>query len=527
MGIENERRLSEATVASAPRLGALAYDRSALKPGIVHLGLGAFHRAHEAVYTHRTLEGLPPAESSKWGIVGVSMRSASTGAALNPQDGLYTVHERSTGAKPNVFLVGCLLRCMVAPHDPPALLELLGSADVRIVSLTVTEKGYCYDAGTRALDLAHPDIVHDLDPQHAHAPRSAIGLIVLALRARRAAGVPPFTCLSCDNLSENGRTLGKLCAAFAAALEPSPALARWIESEVSFPNTVVDCIVPAVAPGAVEAACGADGPLAGLRDEGLVICEPYRQWVIEDSFGPLGHPPWERAGAQLCDDARPHESLKLRVLNASHSVLAYLGALCGFETIVEAIEEPALAKISAALLELDVIPALEPPKGVDVREYASRARARFRNGFLKHRTEQVAMDGSQKLPQRLLESARALIALRAGQAPALTVLPLAVAGWLVYVTRLDDKGGAIAVSDPLAAKFKAIATSKPRTAEGIAGAMLGLHEVFGTDGLATDAPNFVEPVTEHVRELQAAGAPADVLAYCRAFAARLPAVTLD
>lgn len=526
-------RLSEAAIAEAPVLPLIPYDRKALLPGIVHLGLGAFYRAHGLVFTHNALCASPADEAAKWGVVGVSLRSETMAAMIEPQNGLYTVHERTTtdAQPPTVRLVGCLLRCLVCSRDPSEVLDLLASPHVRVVSLTVTEKGYCYEPATCALDLANPAITHDLDPANARAPRSSIGLLVLALRARRTAGLPPFSCLSCDNLPQNGRTLRGLCVSFARALEPASDLADWLGSHVAFPCTMVDCIVPALPPAEVDTAAQPDGALAGVRDEAMVVCEPFRQWVIEDAFGPLGRPPWELAGAQLVAPGlvEEFENLKLRLLNGAHSTLAYLGALCGLRTIAEAMAEPALAKIAGALLEHDAIPALHAPPGVDVREYARTAFARFRNGLLGHRTEQVAMDGSQKLPQRLLASARARLALPdavGAKKPVLCALPLAIAAWMAFVTRLDEAGRHVAVQDPLNAKFEQIALVVPREPAAIAEALLGLREVFGNDGLATDRARFAQPVTEQLAALMAARTPEDVLAHVRAFAKGLPEAAL-
>lgn len=537
-----EVRLSESTADALPSAPPPGYDRAALRPGIVHLGLGAFYRAHGLVYTHRALGAMPAGEAAKWGVVGVSMRSEGVAAALGPQGGLYTVHEAtSAAAQPSVLLVGCLLRCLVCARDPSAVLELLASPDVRVVSLTVTEKGYCYDPATRALDLANLAIAHDLDPANARAPTSAVGLLVRALAARRAAGLEPFSCVSCDNLPENGRTLRALCAAFARALEGAPSdaeprpaaalnLAGWIEASVPFPCTMVDRIVPAVRAADVERAAQPGGPLGGLRDEGLVSCEPFRQWVLEDVFGPLGRPAWELAGAQLVPPGgvAAFENLKLRLLNGCHSALAYLGALCGAETIADAMDQPALARVAAALLELDAIPALEPPEGVDASAYAATVLGRFRNRLLGHRCAQVAMDGSQKLPQRLLASARARLAAApaaaGGSEPALRVLPLAVAAWIAFATRLDEDGRPVRVQDPLADRFAEIALG-PREPAALASRMLGLREVFGSDGLAAD-PRFAQPVAEHLGALMAAGTPEGALAYVRAFADGLPPAAL-
>lgn len=522
-------RLNEASAADAPNLPKLSYDRSQLRTGIVHLGLGAFHRAHQAVFTHRAIEQLEGADAHAWGSVGVSMRSTTVRDQLEPQDGLYTVHERSSVEGGRILLIGCVLRCLVYPESPSEVLELLAHPDVRIVSLTVTEKGYCYEPSTRELDRAHPDIVHDLEPANAQRPRSAVGLLVAALRMRRQRGVPPFTVLSCDNLPHNGRTVGRICAAFARALEPEGDLGAWLAEKVAFPSTMVDCIVPATTGAQIDRAAAHDGPLGGLRDEAMVCCEPFRQWVIEDAFGPLGRPPWDRVGAQLTHDVEAFEHVKLQCVNGCHSTLAYTGALGGVEMICDAMEVPALRALAAALLEHDALPTLAAPApDVDLREYAATVLRRFSNRELQHRTEQVAMDGSQKLPQRLLTTARARLAAGAK----LHVVPLAVAAWMRYVTRTrtDDSGALVAVkvADPLADRFAAIALEARGDARALASKLLAVQEVFGDDELVRNADGFVEPIVRHLTALLRAAdsGPSAVLAHVEAEVGAMPATSL-
>lgn len=519
-------RLSAATVASAEpgMLPKLPYDRAALQPGIVHLGLGAFHRAHQAVYTHQALEKAAGSEdASAWGIVGVSLRSAGVRDQLLPQDSLYTVHERSSG-KTDTRLVGCLLRCLVAPEDPQAVLELLAGPSVRIVSLTVTEKGYCYLPATRALDVAHPDIVHDLDSANALCPRSAIGFLVHALRLRRERGVPPFTVLPCDNLPENGKTVAGVCRAFAAALDASGELPAWIDACAKFPSTMVDCIVPATKEEDIAAA--ASSSLGGLRDEAMVVCEPFRQWVIEDTFS-AGRPAWEQVGAQLVADVLPFEDAKLRVLNGTHSTLAYAGALCGVDFIWQVMQRESLVSLARALLVNDTLPSLVPPEGVDLHAYARAILGRFENRALEHRTRQIAMDGSQKLPVRLLQTT--WDRLGAGAVPLVT--PFSVACWMRWVTRTDGEGKAIAVQDPLASRFAQIAEEgAAHASEGraafIGGKLLAVSEVFGLEDLVQNTA-FVEPVLNHLAKLMEAGDDeAAVYAYVSSFVATLPASEL-
>mmetsp|Transcript_5994 Transcript_5994/g.17865 ORF Transcript_5994/g.17865 Transcript_5994/m.17865 type:complete len:546 (+) Transcript_5994:122-1759(+) len=535
-------RLSPATLDQTAGLPELKYDRASLRPGIVHLGLGAFHRAHQAVFTHNVLSQLPADEAAKWGTVGVSMRSRTMSEQLGPQEGLYTVHERSSG-ETNVVLIGSVLRCVVAGEDPAGVVELLASPDVRIVSLTVTEKGYCYDPATRELDLSNADVVHDLDPANAAAPRSAIGVLVAALRLRRDRGVEPFTALSCDNLPHNGQTLRGCCLTFARRVDP--ALADWLGAAVKFPCTMVDGIVPATTREDVDSACARDGPLRGVTDEAVVVCEPFRQWVVEDDFGPLGRPPWELAGAQLTADVAPFEVAKLQCLNGCHSTLAYVGNLCGCDAISDVMTDPALAALARALLRLDVLPALKAPDGVDLVAYADTILRRFSNTALKHKTAQIATDGSQKLPQRILTTARTRLAAasRAQQeqvldavaptapspdspgspAAPLAVVPLTIAAWMRYVTRTDAAGEPVRVADPLASKFAAIAADAKGDADAILAAMLALAEVFGDDDLRRD-DRFVGAVRTHLRALVKAEGPEATKAYVESVVAGLPAV---
>lgn len=483
-------------------------------PGIVHLGVGAFHRAHQAVFHHNALATMDKDEASKWGIVGVSLRSPGVRDQLAPQDCLYTVHERAS-KDTDVVLVGCLQRCLVAPEDPGAVLELLASKSVRIVTLTITEKGYCYDPATRQLNLSHPDIIHDLDPNNAAKPKSAIGFLARALKMRKDAGIEPFTVVSCDNLPHNGKTVGDICVAFASALDATKALSSWMSRDVCFPSTMVDCIVPATKPADIEKA--SSEYLNGLRDEAMVVCEPFRQWVIEDRFGPLGRPPWDKVGVQIVQDVVAFEDAKLGILNGCHSMLAYSGFLCGIEYIWQVMSKEAFPKLCRAMLDLDVLPILSPPEGVDLHEYAGRVLHRFTNTALEHRTFQVAMDGSQKLPQRLLGSARKNLE----QNRQMSVIPFAIAAWMRYVSRLDENGKAIKVQDPLADTFAAIAERHPNNAPELAKALFAVKSVFGDDILVKSQKEVVDPVVKHLQTIIDAGSDSAIYSLVSEFAAEV------
>jgi len=512
------RRVTEVLLMAPPRLSqstlhgvelpSIPYDRQQLTPGIVHLGVGAFHRAHQAVFLHKTLAKMS-ADVSRWGIVGVSLRSSAVRDQLSAQDGLYTVHERQS-ERTDVSLIGCLLRCLVAPEGPQEVLELLASTSVRIVSLTVTEKGYCYEPSTRSLNLHHVDIQHDLE--NTEKPRSALGFLVLALRLRWQRGFDPFTVLPCDNLPDNGQTVRGLSCSFADALGCQD-FSNWMRESVWFAGTMVDCIVPATKERDVDLAAA---DLCGLRDEAMVVCEPFRQWVIQDNFGVLGRPPLEVAGVQFVQDVRPFEEAKLCILNGVHSMLAYTGFLGGMEYIWQVMACPQYASLATLLLERDVLPVLESPSNVDLQDYARTTLCRLQNRALEHRTVQIAMDGSQKLPQRLLKTARRRMQ---RTSDTLHVIPFVVAAWMRYVTRLDPQGVALRVEDPFAERFAQIAESASGPRD-VAARLLGIHEIFG-DGTFVGNPVFSEPLIGHLRDFMGAPSGPAVCALVTRFVEKL------
>ncbi|WP_019997652.1 mannitol dehydrogenase family protein [Aureimonas ureilytica] len=479
-------RLSETALANLPSsVQRPAYNRADVKVGIVHLGLGAFHRAHQAVMTEAVLAS----GDLSWGIAGVSLRSPDTRDALGPQDGLYTVAVR--GAEGDRFeVIGSILQSLVAPEDPEAVLALMAAPDTRIVSLTVTEKGYCHKPATGELDEAHPGIVHDLaEPEK---PQTAIGFLVEALDRRRRAGLAPFTVLSCDNLPSNGRTVAKVVTRFAELRDTE--LGAWVRADVAFPCTMVDRIVPAT----TDADRALVAEALGVEDSWPVMAEPFTQWVVEDHF-PQGRPQWELGGATFAEEVEPFELMKLRLLNGSHSTLAYLGYLSGHETVADAMAAPGFAELLEAMMREEVTPTLPSLPGFDLAAYRAALLERFRNPALRHRTWQIAMDGSQKLPQRLLGTIRDRLKAGAG----FERLALGVAAWMVYATGHDEDGRPIDVRDPLAARF-AEATRDKRTAESLVEAYFQFPEVFGTD-LSHD-PHFREVVTRELAGLLGIGA---------------------
>lgn len=485
-------RLSPQNLGSLPKtIRRPSYERAGLKPGIVHLGLGAFARAHLCEYTDDALEHAFGA----WGIIGASLQRPDQRDRLKPQGGLYSFLKRAPEG-PQMRIIGSVLDVLVAPENPAALVARLAAVETRIVSLTVTEKGYCHDPATGRLRQDHPDILHDLE--HPGAPRSAIGLIVAALKLRKAEGLAPFTALSCDNLPHNGKVLRGLVRDFAALQDD--ALAAWIEANGAFPATMVDRIVPATTDADIAEAAG----LLGVEDAAPVIGEPFRQWAVEDRFA-SGRPAWDEVGAQMVSEVAPFEFMKLRMLNGAHSSLAYLGYLSGHETVAEASGDPALARYLQGLWA-EIIPTVPAPQGVDLSDYAGALLTRFRNPAIRHRTWQIAMDGSQKLPQRLLGTIRER--LKAG-AP-IDHLALGVAAWMRYVTGTDETGVAIDVRDPLAGEFARIATQAGRNAQALSNAFLGIEAIFGTDLPRETA--FTQAVARQLESLFSKGAKATAAA---------------
>lgn len=450
------------------------YDRASLRPRMVHLGVGAFHRAHQAVYTDDAIEAHGGGSGGgDWGVTGVSLRSTTAEDQLGPQDGLFGVTTRS-GEAESTRVVGNLTRMITAPKDPAGARAALADPEVAVVTLTITEKGYGLDPATGDLLTEIGDVAADL--ANPREPRSAIGYLAEALRARREAGAPPFTVVSCDNLPSNGARVASALRQYAERLDED--LARWIETEIACPETMVDRIVPATTEGILARAEVA----LGLRDEGHVVTEPFMQWVIEDRFcGP--RPAWDRAGAMLVPEVAPYETAKLRLLNGPHSAIAYLGYLSGHRYVHEVMADDALARFVGRLMDEEIAPTVAEPDGMSLSGYADDLRERFRNPALQHRTWQIAMDGSQKLPQRLLNTIRD----RRDAGASYDRLALAVAAWMTYATGAGPNGEAIDVRDPLAERTAEIGRRADGDADALLAGYLSLAEVFGDDLPADEA----------------------------------------
>ncbi len=435
-------RLSASTAPQLPGpVARPSYDRDAQRIGIVHFGIGAFHRAHQAVYTDEAMN----AGDRDWRITGVSLRSASVADQMNPQDGLYTVAVRE-GATHQTRLIGAVAHVLVAREAPHEVIAALADPSVRIVTMTITEKGYC-----RAPDGSLDPVRADEDSVYRYLAQG------LALRHQR--GLPGLTLLCCDNLAHNGAQLSRLFLAYLAARHP--ALTDWVAANCTFPSSMVDRIVPATT-DEDRAAFAAE---TGLEDQALVLTEPFSQWVVEDRFaGP--RPRWEIGGAQFVADVAPFETAKLRMLNGAHSALAYLGLESGHVFVHQAVADPALRPLIEQLMRGEAAPIIATAPGQDLEAYAASLIDRFGNAALAHRLIQIAMDGSQKIPQRWLET----LAAQQQQGRQCPVILRAIAAWLVHI-----RGDRRPVDDALAPQLADLWQTHGR--DGIVDA------VFGTTGL--------------------------------------------
>ncbi|MGL6312852.1 fructuronate reductase [Vibrio sp. WXL103] len=469
--------MTQTTATRFSKLKQPQYQRSALKSRIVHLGFGAFHRAHQALFTNEMLEKT----QSDWGICEVNLFGGEELIEqLREQDHLYTVAEKGA-ENTEVKLIGSVTESLHPTFDgKQAVLSKMTEEQVAIVSMTITEKGYCADPTTGRLDKNNPLIQHDLaNPQ---TPDSAIGYIVEALRLRREQGKTPFTVMSCDNVQENGHVARAAVLDFANLLDQE--LAGWIEANVTFPCTMVDRIVPA----ATEETLKEIEQLVGHADPCGIACEPFRQWVIEDNFV-NGRPEWNVAGAEFVADVVPFEEMKLRMLNGSHSFLAYLGYLGGYAHISDTMTNSNYRKAALDMMLKAQAPTLDMPEGTDLESYARLLIERFTNPSLKHQTWQIAMDGSQKIAQRMGGSLRHHLANDTDY----KWLALGIAGWMRYVAGVDENNQEIDVRDPMVEQLQAITNEHGLNAS-VVPALLDIDAIFGRDLAENQA--FVQAVTK-------------------------------
>ncbi|GAB6939573.1 mannitol dehydrogenase family protein [Isoptericola variabilis] len=483
--------LSAETVESlaSDDLAVPQYDRSRLRAGIVHLGVGGFHRAHQAMYLDRLMNA---GEALDWAICGVGVlpHDARMRDALTAQDGLYTLVLKHPDGTLEGRVVGSIVEFLLAPDDPEAVVERMASPEIRIVSLTVTEGGYNVNPVTGEFDADDPAVRADLEP--GAVPATTFGLVTEALRRRRDRGVPPFTVQSCDNIQGNGDVAHRMFAAFARLKDPG--LAAWIEEHVPFPNSMVDRITPVTTDD--DRAMVAER--FGVDDAWPVVAEPFTQWVVEDRFAD-GRPSWEKVGAQLVEDVEPYELMKLRLLNASHQALCYLGYLAGYRYAHEVCADATFVRFLRDYMAREGAPTLLPVPGVDLEEYEATLIERFANPHVRDTLARLCAESSDRIPTWLVPVIRANLA-SGGEVHRSAAV---VAAWARYDEAVDEQGEPIAIVDRLADRLKAAAARNREDPL----AFVRDEELFGD--LAAE-PRFVEAYTAALDSLHTLGARATV-----------------
>lgn len=479
-------RLCNSTLGQLP--GAIArpgYDRGGVNVGIVHFGVGGFHRAHQAMYLDALMNR---GEALDWGLCGVGLMPVDQKMrdALRAQDGLYTLVVKNADGRYERRVIGSIVEYRYAPDDPEGVLELMAAPSTRIVSMTVTEGGYNFVPATGEFNFANPAVAHDL--QAGAVPQSLFGFVTEALRRRRARGIPPFTVMSCDNIQENGNVARRMFLAYA--LRKDPDLGRWMTDNVAFPNAMVDRITPVTTPPDIAA----NGEAIGLEDAWPVVTEPFTQWVVEDNF-PLGRPPYENVGAQMVKDVEPYELMKLRLLNASHQAIAYFGRLADYAFKHDAIRHPAFEKFVMNYMVREATPTLHPVPGVDLDDYRRTLIERFANANVADTIARIAIYPSDKIPKWLLPVVHAQLA-SGGE---ISRAAATVASWARYAEGVDEHGQPIEVVDLLRDELRAIALRNREEPT----AFIANRAVFGD---LIDAPRFVEAYTAALESLYAIGA---------------------
>jgi len=480
--------LREQTLARLPAgVATPRYDRADLRTGVVHFGVGGFHRAHEAAYLDDLMN---TGVALDWGICGVGVMAADERMrdVLTAQDGLYTLVQKDSSDAWTARVIGSLREYLFAPDDPEAVLAKLTDPATRIVSLTVTEGGYNFHAVTGEFDANDPGVLHDLTP--GAAPTTTFGLVVEALVRRRARGVLPFTIVSCDNISGNGDVARRSFTAFAALREDD--LAEWMRREVHFPNSMVDRITPVT----TDADRAEVATRFGVGDQWPVMCEPYTQWVLQDSFG-AGRPPLQDVGVQLVADVEPYELMKLRLLNASHQALCYLGYLAGYRLVHEVAQDPLFADFLLHYMDVEATPTLAPVPGIDLASYKRTLIERFSNAGVRDTVARLCAESSDRIPTWLLPVVRHNLA----DGGEIARSALVVAGWARYAEGVDEHGEPIEVVDRL--RDTLLATAARQHTEPLA--FLRKRELFGD---LVDDERFVTAYTWALGSLHHRGARA-------------------
>jgi mannitol 2-dehydrogenase len=411
-----------------------AYDRDLVTPGMVHVGVGGFHRAHQAMYTDRLLS----AGALDWGICGVGVlpRDVRMKQVLDAQDGLYTLVLKHSDGTWEPRVIGSIVEYLYAPDDPQAVIETMAAESTRVVSLTITEGGYNISDVTGQFDLTNPDVARDLEP--GAVPRTVFGLVTEALRRRWTRGLAPFTVLSCDNLQDNGYLSKRVFTAFARLRDPE--LGDWVESEARFPNSMVDRITPVT----TDADRDEVQERFGIEDRWPVVCEPFTQWVLQDSFT-AGRPPYEQAGVQVVDHVEPYELMKLRLLNGSHQAMCYFAYLCGYRLVHQAAQDPLFQAFLLGYMDQEATPTLAPVPGVDLDGYKHTLLERFSNPQIRDTVARICAESSDRIPKWLLPVVREQLA-NGGEIRRSAAV---VASWARYAEGIDEAGQPIEVVDRL------------------------------------------------------------------------------
>jgi mannitol 2-dehydrogenase len=480
--------LNATTLASIPAgVPVPTYDRSRVRTGIVHLGVGGFHRAHQAMYLDRLMEA---GKALDWGICGVGVlpQDARMRDALAAQDGLYTLVVKGPDGSLEPRVIGSVTEYLLAPDDPEAVVERMCDPAVRIVSLTVTEGGYSLDPVTGDFDASTPAVQRDLVA--GAVPETSFGLVTEALARRRARGVVPFTVMSCDNLQGNGDLARRAFTSFARLRDAE--LGAWMEAEVAFPNAMVDRITPQTTPEDVALVA----ERFGISDAWPVVCEPFTQWVLEDRF-PAGRPPLEDVGVQLVDDVEPYELMKLRLLNASHQALCYFAHLAGYQLVHEACQDPLWGAFLRDYMDREATPTLAPVPGVDLEDYKATLLERFANASVRDTVARLCASSSDRIPKWLLPVVRAQLA-SGGEVHRSAAV---VASWARYAEGSDEQGQPITVDDRLAERLTARAQGQREDPL----AFLRDRTLFGD---LVDDERFTTPYLQALESLHARGARA-------------------
>ncbi len=477
------KKLSEASLSQYPETVRIPrYDRKAVTNGIVHIGVGGFHRAHQALYIDNYLEQHP---GSDWGICGVGLLKydAKMRDALRSQDCLYTLVERDAD-QDSARIIGSITDYLFAPEAAQTVIDTMASPQCRIVTLTITEGGYYVIEGSGELDVDNPTIQHDL--QHPEQPVGIYGYLAAALNKRRQNGQPPFTTLSCDNIQGNGNLVGKMLIAFAKL--QNPALGEWIAANAAFPNSMVDRITPATTPADLQMVADK----FSIDDAWPVVAEPFCQWVVEDRFC-AGRPDWESVGVQMTDDVHPYEMMKLRLLNASHSLLGYAGSLLGYTYSSEAMDNALIRQVIERLMD-EVSPTLLPLPGIQLDEYKQTLIERFSNPKVRDQLSRLCLNGSDKIPKFILGSLRDELA----EGGSITYLSFAIALWFRYLNGQDEQNKPLPIDDPMAQ----LLTEKALAGKNDPTLLLNIETIFGA---LSKSPALVAAVTHHLQQLYALG----------------------